>query len=65
MKCPLLTKYEDIVNVADTFTICDCLMHECAWWDADQHGCAMKLIEKNLQRVNFRLGDMQAPARRV
>lgn len=56
MKCPLMLKNWKSTPDVRSFEPFDCLQTECAWWDEEKNTCSVKVIAKELTRIQLKGG---------
>ena len=54
MKCPLLTMYTVRIVNTSGFSQRDCIEQECAWWDEEKNCCSLKVIAKELTKLQLK-----------
>ena len=54
MKCPLLGMGHYANPNATITYVTDCGQGECAWWDEDKNCCSIKVIAKELTRIQLK-----------
>ena len=54
MKCPLLTDKNYGAQLERTMASGDCLEADCAWWDEEKNACSIKVIAKELTRIQLK-----------
>ena len=55
MKCPLFQGPKLDESGMMTYVMRDCLEEGCAWWDEEKNVCSVKVIAKELTRIQLRM----------
>ena len=56
MKCPILSMPTARTAFTEHFADIDCLQYKCAWWDDEKQACSVKVIAKELTRMQIKTG---------
>ena len=57
MKCPLCLIFDPPSQLGVESDYSTCLQEECAWWDEEKQACSVKVIAKELTRIQLKTGD--------
>ena len=54
MKCPMFILFERDIQLGVESNIGECMMSICAWWDEEKNACSIKVIAKELTRIQLK-----------
>ena len=55
MKCPLLDPLLIMTGEGKSYCGGDCLKEDCAWWDEEKSCCSLKVLAKEMSRIQLKM----------